>query len=113
MQTGLLHVTHRDTPHETLVVSDPALEARVYALRPTVEALPGGERRLLYALVCLGILIGLGEGAYLAVPGLSRLIAERIPLAKERALGAQLELLLDRNTCVRPAQPPRNRWTGW
>jgi beta-barrel assembly-enhancing protease len=107
MQAGVLHVSHRDAPHETLVVSDPALEACIYALRPpTVEAVPGGKRRLRYALTCLGILLGLGAGAYLAVPGLSRLIARRIPLAKERALGAQLELVLDSSTCLNPAAQP-------
>jgi Zn-dependent protease with chaperone function len=102
MQSGVLHVTHRDTPHETLVVSEPALEARILALRPALEALPGGNRRLGYALTCLGILFGLGTCAYLAVPGVSRLVAQRIPLEQERALGAQLEALLDRSTCVQP-----------
>ncbi len=110
MQTGVVHVSHRDAPHETLVVSDPALEARIYALRPAIEALPGGQRRLRYALICLALLAGLASVIYLSVPGLSRLIAARIPLAKERALGAQLEVVLDYNTCKRPrAQEPLTR----
>lgn len=110
MQTGVVHVSHRDAPHETLVVSDPALEVRIFALRPSVEALPGGQRRLTYALVCLALLMAFATGIYLSVPGLSRLIAARIPLAKERALGAQLEVVLDRNTCAHPrAQAPLER----
>jgi len=107
MQAAVVHVTHRDTPHETLVISDAALEAEVLALCPKVQAVPGGKRRLRFALACLGLLTAIGSGMYLAIPGLSRLIAQRIPLAKERVLGAQLELLIDGSTCLRPpAQAP-------
>jgi predicted Zn-dependent protease len=106
MQAGVLHVSHRDSAHETLVVSDPRLEARILALEPAVEAVPGGKRRLAYALTCLGILLCLGAGVYLAIPGISRLVAERIPLSQERALGMQLEALLDGSTCSKPAAQP-------
>lgn len=107
MQAGVVHVTHRDAPHETLVVSDPALEEQVLSLCPEIQAVPGGKRRLRFVLACLGLLVAIASALYLAIPGLSRQIARRIPLAKERALGAQLELIVERSTCAQPpAQKP-------
>jgi predicted Zn-dependent protease len=67
------------------------------ALCPKVQAVPGGKRRLRFALACLGLLTAIGSGIYLAIPGLSRLIAQRIPLAKERLGGGQLQVRILRD----------------
>jgi beta-barrel assembly-enhancing protease len=96
---GVLHVSHASAEHETLVVRDPELRAHLLGLRGRVHALPGGANRPRFVLACLAGLITLGALLYVWTPAIARFIAHRVPLEQERALGAQVETLLDLAVC--------------
>lgn len=96
---GVLHVSHASAPHETLVVRDPELERLVLAMCKDVAALPGGENKWRVIAALLAILAALGAGMYYGTPIAARFVARRIPLEQERALGMQVETLLDFARC--------------
>lgn len=99
MQAGVLHVSHADAPQETLVVHDKNLCARLLELSPPRQVLPGGQQKLAFALACLLGVVILGAGFYFATPTLARLVAHKVPLEQEKALGGQLEPFLKLSRC--------------
>jgi beta-barrel assembly-enhancing protease len=102
-QGGVLHVTHATAGAETLVVRDPALAERLLAMSSDVSALPGGARQGRFIVVWAGALVALGALAYFGAPILAQLLAMRIPLEHERALGTQVEAVLNLASCSNPA----------
>ncbi|MEY4514417.1 MAG: hypothetical protein RLZZ450_6539, partial [Pseudomonadota bacterium] len=95
MQEGhAYHLTHTSAGDEQLLLRDPALAARALALAPHVSVLPGGRHKLAYGLAGLAALATVLVGLYFSVPKLALLVARRIPLEQERALGGELEFLL-------------------
>ena len=102
-QGGVLHVTHAAAGAETLVVRDPELAERLLALCVEVKALPGGKQRGRFVVIWAGALLVLGALAYYGAPLLAHVLAMRIPLEHERALGTQIEAVLDFASCSNPA----------
>jgi Zn-dependent protease with chaperone function len=89
----------RDQPLACLTVTDTEL---LSALRESVgraARLPGVGGRRRYAIACLAAIALIGGGVYFAIPVISRLVAERVPLEYERELGAQLLPLISRDYC--------------
>jgi beta-barrel assembly-enhancing protease len=100
MQEGhAYHVTHASAPGEQLVLHNPELVARLLPRAGEVSALPGGQHKLAYGLALLAILaLALGL-LYWSAPKLAVWVARRIPLEQERALGGELEFLLQFDRC--------------
>jgi Zn-dependent protease with chaperone function len=106
-QGGVMHVGHASAPQETLVVADPALAARVVGICESVIALPGGQHRTRFVVLCLAALLLLGAAAYYGMPLVAHFIAVRIPLEHERAFGSRVEAVLDLAGCQNaPAHVP-------
>lgn len=100
MQEGhAYHLTHASAGDEQLLLRNPELAARALAVTPHVSVLPGGKHKLAYGLAGLGALLAVLAGLYFSVPKLSVLVARRIPLEQERALGGELEFLLAFDQC--------------
>lgn len=97
---GVLHVTHSSAPGEMLVVRNRALEAQVLAIAKQVQRLPGGQRKLQLALLWAAALIALAIALYTSLPVLTHAVAVRIPLEKERMIGAQIEPFIDYLSCT-------------
>lgn len=100
MQEGsAYHLTHTSAPQEQLVLRNPVLLARALALAELREVLPGGKHKVAYGLSGLVVLALALAGLYWAAPKLSLMVARRIPLEQERALGGELEFLLHFDRC--------------
>ncbi|HKP64849.1 MAG TPA: M48 family metallopeptidase [Polyangiales bacterium] len=102
-QGGVLHVTHAAAGSETLVVRDPALAERVLAICSEVSALPGGKRQGRFVMLWASALLSVGALLYFGAPLFAHALAMRIPLEHERALGTQVEAVLNFARCGNPA----------
>ncbi|MDB4973579.1 MAG: hypothetical protein JWN48_1920 [Myxococcaceae bacterium] len=100
MQEGhAYHLTHASAPHEQLLLQNPELAVRVLERAEHVAVLPGGKHKVAYGLRGLALLAALMAALYFSAPRLSLFVARRIPLAQERALGGELEFLLQLDKC--------------
>lgn len=100
MQEGhAYHLTHDAAPQELLVLRNPQLARQVLGLTKRAHVLPGGEHKLAYGLLGLLALALVLGGLYLSAPKLALFVARRIPLEQERALGGELEFLLELDKC--------------
>jgi len=98
-QENIAHVHSALHPLALLSVRDAGLVAALRGCCGQLRGLPGGGRRVPFALACAAAIVVLGGGFYASVPGLSRWVAQRIPLEYERELGAGIAPLLARDYC--------------
>lgn len=97
---GIAHAQCRASPLAQLTVGDPALAAELRGRVGRGLRLPGGGNRLRFAVVAAAAVAAVAAGIYLSIPALARAIAQRVPLAYERELGAQLLPLISEQYCA-------------
>ena len=87
---GVAIVQCRLQPLAQLTITDPALAAELRGRVGRGERLPGTGNRRRFAIAATLAIAALAAGIYFSIPVIARAIAQRVPLAYERELGAQL-----------------------
>jgi predicted Zn-dependent protease len=96
---GVFHVECSASPDALLTLDDSLLVSTLRARGAKVAGLSGGSRGLAIGVASAIVLAALMGAAYFGAPRVAYAVARRVPIATERDLAPQMEVLFARNTC--------------